>query len=194
LKESEYVTHLKALAEKRQSNDEIYDLVRYYYDQQMWTEYQEWYEIYHDFRKKNGQPLNEYVESLHAVALMRQGLLEEARRYFAKIIPMDRSHRFVGHWLALELFAGTPINEVEELSKQYPERGWRGSSDWSRLINSMEKEQLNTQAAKEYLQIGLKYHIKGESENLKEYVDKEDIDIKNIRGQKAFLKALLEVR
>lgn len=193
--EQENLKYLKALAEMKLSRDDIYDLVRYYYDNSMWVEYNERYKIYQEYMRENNQTINEYIESLHAVALMRQGKLEEARKHFATIIPLDKRHRFVGHWLALEIYLETPINKVSELAKDYPERG-SNSTEWSRMLNSIEEEHLVTQLAKDYLLKGLSYHVQGKSEEVEKYVDTdpEDIEAMNIRGQKVFLRALLEIR
>lgn len=195
LKENEELFYTKTMAEKQLSSNDIFDLVSYYYDNSLWAEYNEWYEIYQEYMRGKNQPTNEYVESLHAVALMRQGKLEGARDHFAGIIPQDKSHRFVGHWLALEIYIGTPLADVKVLSEKYPERSW-SATDWRRLINSIEDEQLKTPLAKKYLHKGLSYHVQGEDEQLELYVDTapKDIGQINIRGQKVFLKALLEIR
>jgi tetratricopeptide (TPR) repeat protein len=187
LPESEVLKYLKVLAEHKQSSEDIYDLVQYYYNRQMWSEYHEWFDRYKSFNEKHNEPLNAYVESRHAIAFMREGLLEEARGHFAKVVPLDRSHRFVGHWLALEYYIGTPVDKVVELSKKFPERGLSDTPDWTGMLLSLQEEEQTSSYKKQFLQIGLTYHIEGKSGKLEQHLKTEGSS-----SQKRFLKALMD--
>jgi tetratricopeptide (TPR) repeat protein len=189
LSENEKLKYIKVLAEQEQSSEDIYTLVRYYYNNQMWSEYHEWFDRYKALNEKHNEELNTYVESLHAIALMREGLLEEARKHFAKVVPMDGSHRFVGHWLALEYYLGTPLDKVVELSKEFPERGLSDTPDWTGMLLSLQEAERISSDSNQFLHAGLTYHIEGKSENLEQHLKTEGSS-----AQKRFLKALMNSR
>ncbi len=132
--------YLLKWAEISNSPDAVYELAAYYHKKRDWEEYHRWYERYLQLM---GDETSDYTEGVHATALMKQLKMAEAREAFRRYIEMDQAHRFVGNWLAVELYVNKneTYDEIRELARKYPELG-NGDHDWARIIGDMitEKE------------------------------------------------------
>ncbi|KMJ58329.1 hypothetical protein AB685_10520 [Bacillus sp. LL01] len=130
--------YLEELAQKSPNETIFYDILEYYYEKKDWQTYEKWYK---EFEGTKEDILNEYIEGNRAMALMKQGKYEEARTHFQLVMEQGHRHEYIGEWIALELYLGTPMKLVEELGRQHPEQGiYEVRIDWERLIKNLQRE------------------------------------------------------
>ncbi|WP_456276641.1 carboxypeptidase regulatory-like domain-containing protein [Bacillus sp. AK128] len=166
--------YTKKLAELQPTEHNVYQVVDYYYRKQNWEEFNHWFKKYQMI--VDGEP-STYVQSLYATALMKQGKLEEARDRFQHVMEEDQSHRFVGNWIAVEIYLNNSYEKALHIAENYPERGYN-QKDWKQMIIQLESEPI---------------------EDVKHFLDsyfEGDVELKSIQpvAIASFIKALLEVR
>ncbi|RXI96188.1 hypothetical protein DS745_20820 [Anaerobacillus alkaliphilus] len=129
--EQQALPYWLALAEQSQSSEYAITLAQLYFDQENWSEFEKWYQLAGD--------VSSYAKSIYARALMKQGKLEESRESFHEIMEEDRSNRFVGLLLAIEIYLEKDYNTAQYLAEKYKERSYE-AKDWLAEIRKLEKE------------------------------------------------------
>jgi len=119
--------------------DLLFQMFDYYEGRREWTRAESYYERY---LEAIGGKAEGYTQSLYAGALMKQRRINEAEIQFREALKADPSHRFVGYFLAVELYAGQTFEQVAKLAAAYPERApyGDGTPDWKKLIDRLESE------------------------------------------------------
>ncbi|RKJ15401.1 carboxypeptidase regulatory-like domain-containing protein, partial [Butyricicoccus sp. 1XD8-22] len=115
----ESIPYLQAYAEKTNSTQALFSLIDYYYEKQQWDSFHKWFNTY---EAAVGNRLDEYDQAIYASALMKQGKVKEASERFKQVMELDKSHRFVGSWLAVELYDGKTFEHALTIARDYPER------------------------------------------------------------------------
>lgn len=112
-------------------------LIHYYSERYDWEAYNDHHAELTNIRRDLP---NDYEQSIHATALMKQGRLEEAHHLFAEVMQMDNSHRFVGNYLALDLYLNQSFTSTLVLAEQYPERTFTlNNQNWAHLIKQLQR-------------------------------------------------------
>ncbi|WP_239616008.1 carboxypeptidase-like regulatory domain-containing protein [Cohnella mopanensis] len=134
----ESVAYLERMVELEPSERYVFQLFYYYYDKKMWAKVDYYYKL---MAKEKGWT-NSYVQSVYGTALMKQRRFEEAAVQLREAIPNDPSHRFVGHYLAVEIYSTGSLESAMRLAEQYPERAplEKGTPNWSKLVGELELE------------------------------------------------------
>ncbi|XID92738.1 hypothetical protein ACF3MZ_30520 [Paenibacillaceae bacterium WGS1546] len=114
----------------------LFNLFDAYEQRRNWSKVDDYYRRY---LSTSGNKPNEYTQSRYATALMKQRRMEEAAKEFREALERDRSHRFVGNFLAVELYAGASFESVTEIADAYPEFG-SGKPDWRKLVEALARE------------------------------------------------------
>jgi len=136
----EEIPYLKRMVELDPGKSSaLFSLFEFYENKKNWSDTDEYYGMY---VKANGGKPDAYAQSRYATALMKQRRTEEATMQFREAMERDPSHRFVGNFLAAELYAGRSFAEVSKLAEAYPERApyETGAPVWKRLIGELERE------------------------------------------------------
>lgn len=134
-KEEQALPYWLLLAQKNPSSSTSFDIARLYFEKENWTEFEKWYK--HSVAQSD--EVSPYVKSFYARALMKQEKLEEARSMFYEAIEEDRSNRFIGLLLAVELYLMEDWEQVKVLAERYKERGYH-AQNWSKQIQELELE------------------------------------------------------
>lgn len=131
--------YMKRLAELHPSADNWFRLVDYYYRHNEWESF---YTAFNEMISYHGKGYDDtYDRSLYATALLKQGKLEESIKAFELVMQDDRSHRFVGNYLAAALLRGDSLESVQALAKKYPENFFAdGETNWGELVIKLKKE------------------------------------------------------
>ncbi|MFC7151355.1 hypothetical protein ACFQMJ_22690 [Cohnella cellulosilytica] len=114
-----------------------------------------------------GGKTNGYSQSRYAAFLMKARRTEEAIVQFREALERDRSHRFVGSYLAAELYAGASFGKVAELAAAYPERApyKSGTPDWRKLVEALAAEsEADKEAYGRLLKSALEAYLDGNSQ------------------------------
>ncbi|ULO06533.1 hypothetical protein H1230_26595 [Paenibacillus sp. 19GGS1-52] len=162
-------------------------LAFYFYKQSNWELYNQYYSLY---LQLNGQPPNSYDRSINANALLHQLQLEEARKQFAIAMKEDDTHRFIGSYLAAELYDGKDLSSVLELAKLYPEHSYGHSGNrWPNLMEKLMIERaVEPKAFDRQLKEKLGWYVQGQTNALELWVKEVDSS-----ALKEFMKAVLAV-
>ena len=186
--EAETIPLLKKLMLLRPSSNYASMLASYYYDKADWEHYNEYYSKEIELIQ---QEPNSYVRSVHATALLQQGQLEEAREQFAIALAEDDSHRFIGSYLAAELYAGEALPTVLKLAEQYPEHSFDVSGyRWPLMIKQLIAQRASQpDNFDEQLNEKLSWYVNGQTDLLKKWIQESDAS-----ALKDFMNAALEVR
>jgi len=136
--QAEEIPYLEKLAELRESSA-AFTLFEEYATRKNWEKAERYYRIYDE--ASDGVP-GGYALSRYATVLMQQRRIPEAAERFREAMESDPSHRFVGNFLAVELYAGRTLHEASRLAEAYPERAPYdpGTPVWQNLIAGLEKE------------------------------------------------------
>lgn len=186
--EDEAIPLLQKLMQLRPYSNYAFTLTKYYFDHADWKSYNEYYSRYKELEYTDD---NGYVGSIHAIALMRQGKLEEAHEQFAKSLEYDDSHRFIGSYLATELHAGESLTSVMTLAERNPEHsfgtnGYRWQLMLKQLIAERSKQ---PEVFDQVLKEKLGWYVNGQTDVLKQWTLEEKSS-----ALKTFMEAVLEVR
>ncbi|MBT2291020.1 carboxypeptidase regulatory-like domain-containing protein [Paenibacillus albidus] len=185
--EAETLPLLKQLMLLQPNEDYAFTLSHFFYKQKDWVSYNKYYAQY---LQLSGQEPNEYVRSVHATALMQQGKLDEARQQFAIALEQDDSHRFIGSFLAAELYAGAPLHAVLELAERYPDHSFGGSGNrWPLMIGKLiSAKARHPELFEQQLQEKLQWYVEGQEDRLEQWIEQSTDS-----ALKAFMKAVLAV-
>ncbi|MNV50418.1 hypothetical protein D3C71_1424290 [compost metagenome] len=121
---------------------------------------------------------------------MHQGKLEEAREQFAMALEHDGSHRFIGSYLAAELYVVESLSSVMTLAEHYPEHsfghnGYRWPQMLKQLIAERTKQPNNFD---QELKEKLGWYMNGQTDVLKQWIDSTKSS-----ALKTFIQAVLAV-
>ncbi|WP_010098844.1 carboxypeptidase-like regulatory domain-containing protein [Ornithinibacillus scapharcae] len=180
------VPYMEELAQKLPSSENISQLIMYYYEQQQWDEFNIWFERY--LAEEN--VLGEYLQSIYASALMKQGKHDKADSQFREAMRIDGSHRFVGLWIANEMYRNGLSESVLEIAIEYPfhSYGTGSGTDWLQLVKSTISESDQFESYEVELKEVLNLYFNGEIEKLDKW-----INTTNKSSLKELLKAINEV-
>ncbi|KAI7259984.1 hypothetical protein KC345_g10172 [Hortaea werneckii] len=177
---------LVKLVELCPAADYVYNLAHYYYEQSDWNNYNHYYSWYLELKEQKPES---YDRAINATALMYQGQLDEARAQFALSLEQDRSHRFIGSYLAAELAAGQTLPSVLELAQRYPQHVFGASgSYWPQLIIRMQAERAKQPEGFDRQLKQLLELYTGQSAKLKQWTEENGAS-----ALKEFMTAVLEV-
>lgn len=171
------IPYLEELARKSPSEFLLVDILQYYDDKGDWQSYNKWYGRFEEIK---GSILNEHIEGNHAMALMKRGKVEEARAKLQEVMEYGHRHDFIGEWIALELYMGTPMEMVEELARQYPEQGiYEVRIDWESLVKNLQREKEQYDGYEEELKDVMGWVVKGETTELEAWrTSTEKVELK----------------
>ncbi len=168
----ESIPYLQAYAEKTNSTQALSSLIDYYYEKQQWDSFHKWFNTY---EAAVGNRLDEYDQAIYASALMKQGKLKEASERFKQVMELDRSHRFVGSWLAVELYDGKTFEHALAIARDYPERSIDDEKrDWFQMVQALQEESKTDSRYRQELKEGLDLYFKNEHEGLSDWMQTTD--------------------
>lgn len=178
----------QALANKTSSPQSLFELVDYYYEKQDWDLFQQWFDRYVD---SVGGHLDDYTQGVYASALMKQGYMQEASEQFHDVMKSDKSHRFIGNWLAVEVYLGKPFDRLIAIAKEYPERplGSEEPNNWIELIKRLQKESKEKEQYRQEFKDVLDLYFKKKEEQLTNWMDNTDKG-----AMKDFIKAVQDIQ
>ncbi|WP_412977251.1 hypothetical protein [Ornithinibacillus sp. 179-J 7C1 HS] len=157
------VSYLEDLAIKSPSESTLFRLMHYYYDENKWEDFQKWFDKYIDIVKE----LNEYTQSIYASALMKQGYHEDADHEFKEAMKKDGSNRFVGHWIANELYRKGLTEYVTQIAKDNPFHSYSGNeANWLVILNNCIEESKSFSDYEKELTKVLEIFFAGDTEEL----------------------------
>lgn len=166
------IPYLEELARKAPSEAIFSDILEYHYEKKDWHSYDMWYG---EYQKIKGDILDEYIEGMRAIALMKQGKYTEARTQFQRVMEQGYRHEQIGEWIALEILLGTPLERVEALGKKYPEQGiFDTRIDWERLVGNIIHEQVEYDDYNVELKKVMEWLVKEENDQLESWKTSTD--------------------
>jgi tetratricopeptide (TPR) repeat protein len=185
--EDQAIPLLQKLIQLHPYSNYAFTLTQYYFDHKDWKSYSEYYSRYIELSQTMG---DDYDRSINATALMHQGKLTEARKQFSIALEHDDSHRFIGSYLAAELYAGESLASVLTLAERYPEHsfglnGYRWPQMIKQLIAERTKQPDNFD---QELKEKLGWYMDGQTD-----VSKQWIDSTKSSALKTFIQAVLAV-
>lgn len=182
----ETLSTLQEMIERHPAPSYLMDLADYFYNNEDWDSYNPAFDRYSSVRSESED--HSYIDSLHATALMKQGRLEEAERWFGQVIRQDKSHRFIGNYLAVHMLYSGSLESTLQLARKYPERMMSSDTDWAVLVERMLIESEGNSGYTEILKEKLQWGMSGERDAIQLWTPGEDF-----QEIKPFLQALLHV-
>lgn len=180
------IPYLQAYAEKANSPQAIFRLVEYYYEKQKWDSFNKWFDKY--AAAVDGR-LDDYDQAIYASALMKQGKLKEASERFKQVMNLDKSHRFIGSWLAVELYEGKTFEHAMAMAKEYPERPFADENrDWFYMVQALEEESETDPLYRQELKETLDLYFKNRDKDLSIWMKTTDKP-----AMKKFIEAVKDV-
>ncbi|MDR0269176.1 MAG: carboxypeptidase regulatory-like domain-containing protein [Paenibacillus sp.] len=180
---------LKKLVELHPTADYYDWLADYYLKETDWKEYNRYYALAESMRQTKD---NSYSDATHAVALMRQGKMDEATAYFQQSLDHDKSHRFIGSYLAVTLYLGGSMDQAISLAGKYPDRMMYNTSlNWEELIHEMKRESTGNRGYNAALQSKIELYVQGKEKELKQW---QPAAGSGLTAMKKFMDALGQVR
>ena len=185
--EDRAIPSLQKLIQLHPYSNYAFTLTQYYFDHKDWKSYNEFHSLYNEL---NSIELNSYVRSINATALLHQGKLKEAREQFAIALEHDNSHRFIGSYLAAELYAGESLSSVLTLAERYPEHSFGlNGYRWPQMVKQLMTERTKQPSNFEQeLKEKLGWYMNGQTDVLKKWIEGAKSS-----ALKTFMKAVLEV-
>lgn len=185
--EDRAIPSLQKLIQLHPYSNCAFTLTQYYFDHKDWKSYNEFHSRYNEL---NSIELNSYVRSINATALLHQGKLKEAREQFAIALEHDNSHRFIGSYLAAELYAGESLSSVLTLAERYPEHSFGlNGYRWPQMVKQLMTERTKQPSNFEQeLKEKLGWYMNGQTDVLKQWIEGAKSS-----ALKAFMQAVLEV-
>jgi len=176
----ESVPYLLKMAEMYPGSPFEFTLFDYYFKEKNWAELQKVYELLQQHDSGNA-----FVRSMYATARIKQGQWEEAAAEFAAIMPEDPSHRFVGNYIAAELYVTESFDSALRIARQFPDRSsWKEHAVWDELILAMAEEAASDETYIQQLKEKMVRHFEG---------DKRMDRLSSFPAMHDFLEALQEV-
>ncbi|MEF3311247.1 carboxypeptidase regulatory-like domain-containing protein [Paenibacillus sp. GYB004] len=184
------VPYLKRMLEVHPEAVYASALAEYYAGKRDWTEYNATIGLYDRLRRS---PLSSYEQSVRGKTLTQQSRFDEALTYFEQAMRQDGSHRFVGLYLAVEIYTDRSMEDALRIAKAYPEH-FVGppQRDWARLVEAMGEEAASSSQALTYmdeLRKKLEWVFQGDEERLRSWIAGTRQD-----GMKEFVRAVMAVR
>lgn len=180
--------YIKELAKRTESEQYVTELVEYYYDHREWSALDKCFDQYSDLVDGHS---NEYMQGIYANALMQQVKLHDAREAFKKTMKMDDSNRFVGNWLAVDIYLDESFSKALEIAKTNPERPLGDAHrNWEEMITNL-KDEGSSHHSNDYfeeLKDTLELYFEDNEEKLSEWIETTDN-----KAMKSFIKALQEI-
>ncbi|AIQ34131.1 hypothetical protein R50345_05435 [Paenibacillus sp. FSL R5-0345] len=185
--EDRAIPSLQKLIQLHPYSNYAFTLTQYYFDHKDWKSYNEFHSRYNEL---NSIELNSYVRSINATALLHQGKLKEAREQFAIALEHDNSHRFIGSYLAAELYAGESLSSVLTLAERYPEHSFGlNGYRWPQMVKQLMTERTKQPSNYEQeLKEKLGWYMNGQTDVLKQWIEGAKSS-----ALKTFMQAVLEV-
>lgn len=123
------------LAELSPDPELLFTIANMYFYQQDWDQFDDWFDRYKELVR--GGP-NSYTNSIYATSLLKRGQFQEGRDHFYEVLQTDNSNRFVGFFLAAELYLQEDWARIENLAATYKERGMH-ATNWESLVNQLRQ-------------------------------------------------------
>lgn len=164
----------------------LLDLADYYYSKENWERYNQAFEQYLSVRDEGED--RAYTDSRHATALMHQGRLEESEKWFEQVLRQDKSHRFIGNFLAVHMLRNGTLESTLQLARKYPERMISSTTDWAVLAERMLIESKGNPGYTEKLKEKLRWVVNGDQDAIQRWIPEQ-----GFKEIKPFLSALLTV-
>ncbi|WP_313429333.1 carboxypeptidase regulatory-like domain-containing protein [Siminovitchia terrae] len=181
------ISYLQTYAEKTNSTQALFSLVDYYYEKQQWDSFNKWFNTY---EAAVGNRLDEYDQAIYPSALMKQGKIKEASERFKQVMELDKSHEFVGSWLAVELYDGKTFEHAIAIAKDYPERLFGNEKrDWFQMVQALQEESKTDPHYRKELKEALDLYFKNENTELSHWMQTTDKP-----AMKKFIAAVKDVR
>ncbi|WP_226038157.1 carboxypeptidase-like regulatory domain-containing protein [Aquibacillus saliphilus] len=165
-----YTKRLAVLSEQFDDASYWFRLAHYAFSIGDWDNYFSYYQNGSDIQ--NG-PVYDYDKSYYAMALMKNGRLDEAEILFEEIIESDGNNRFMPAWTALKLFRTENFDVAEQLAKKYPIIADYGYSEWSSLIERMKDQVEQSSVAKREFDRGLELYMSGQEREFNQWLEEE---------------------
>ena len=188
--DAEAILYLKQKVALMPTSTDLFNLSRYYYGEEDWIAFHRYYEQYSRLPKPNTD--DSYSKSIYATVLMKEGRLAESSAQFAKVIPQDASHRFVGNYLAVEVYLTGSYDTAITIAEKYPERlSGQEDRNWHKLLKQVKLEADGSASYQKELKEKLNWYFGGKQTRVKLDTWIEGANINH--AMKAFLQALLKV-
>lgn len=187
----EVLPYLLRLAELNPAGPYAFDVFYDYYKKKDWERAEHYYAEKIAAGKERVEP---YEQSIYATVLLRQGRFAEAAKQFREALARDDSHRYVGSYLAAELYVSGDFDAAIALAGKYPERSFGENGPvWSRLLERLAAESASSDSPDAYrqeLKLQLERYFADDREALGKWSASASAQI---GGMKTFLNALLAV-
>ncbi|MED5015782.1 carboxypeptidase-like regulatory domain-containing protein [Paenibacillus chibensis] len=180
--EQEEQKYLKQMVSLYPTSESYAKIAGYEFKQANWNAYNEYYSLW---EKTNDMRDTSYMTGIHGVALMKQGRMEEAEAFLMDSLQHDLSHRFIGAYLACDLYLDGSLKHAAQLAEQFPDRSRSDTSlDWMELVDAMINEAASSSAYPRMLQDNIASAMQ---------TGKYEAPAGHL-AMKAFLKAVMDVR
>ncbi|MCL6458329.1 MAG: hypothetical protein K6T85_10020 [Gorillibacterium sp.] len=185
----ETLSYQKLYAEVHPTGGNLFILVMHYYESGDWKLFNQIYQQYLLFADDSD---HSYTQAIYAMALFKQGAWQEAEQQFGRAIVLDKTHRFIGGYLALVLHNDHSFERALELAASNLEYSSGSDTDphkWVLLLNQLRAEAGEDKGYLTELNERMVGFLYDKPELVKDWRAP-----KNRTVMKAFLEALLEVR
>lgn len=180
--EQEEQKYLKQMVSLYPTSESYAKIAGYEFKQANWNAYNEYYSLW---EKTNDMRDTSYMTGIHGIALMKQGRMEEAEGFLMDSLQHDLSHRFIGAYLACDLYLDGSLKHAAQLAEQFPDRSRSDTSlDWTELVDAMINEAASSSAYPRMLQDNIASAMQ---------TGKYEASAGHL-AMKAFLKAVMDVR
>lgn len=180
--EQEEQKYLKQMVSLYPTSESYAKIAGYEFKQANWNAYNEYYSLW---EKTNDMRDTSYMTGIHGVALMKQGRMEEAEAFLMDSLQHDLSHRFIGAYLACDLYLDGSLKHAAQLAEQFPDRSRSDTSlDWMELVDAMINEAASSSSYPRMLQDNIASAMQ---------TGKYEAPAGHL-AMKAFLKAVMDVR
>lgn len=179
------ISYMEDLAMKAPSPFNIHEVFLYYFNQRDWELFHKWFELY----RKQVDILDEYDQSLYATVLMMKGQHREASSQFAEAMAKQGDNRYVGYWLANELYLNDDFNHALEIAIEYPPYGYGEIvPNWVQLVSKMAEESKQSKAYHQEMREILTLYFANQEEEMAKW--RRETEFTNL---KKFINALDDV-
>lgn len=178
--------YLKQLVSIHPTVSNTSQLMGVYYKKEEWHLFNEVYKTYLTVASYPEE--STYNQSIVATALMKQGEYAQSEKIFHQTMEQDKSHRFVGYYLAVHLYRTHDLASTYTLAKSFPQHFYGNSpTDWASLVKGLMEEKAQKKVTQQQINNALK--------QLMTHTKKEDKWVKTIKNPKLqqFIKAVLNV-
>ncbi|WP_040951827.1 carboxypeptidase regulatory-like domain-containing protein [Gorillibacterium massiliense] len=139
--EEDRLHYLELLTELRPTPENLANLASTYYEKRDWPIFNRSYGQYLKIRQIDD---NGYMDAIGAQGYFKQNKLPEAEAQFARSLAADRSHRFIGAYIALALRTDLTFDRALKLAEQYPDYSWSidnvNPHKWPEMLKAMRQE------------------------------------------------------